>query len=92
MNRCITLYAVLVTCLSILTPIDGLAADGEQETKAPIGGGSHSPGAQTTVLVGRVTNEAGAALDGVRVRVVAVLYPERRVSAISNLTAVERQR
>jgi Carboxypeptidase regulatory-like domain len=79
MNRCITRYAVLVAWLSILTPIDGLAADGEQGTKASIGGGSHSPGAQTTVLVGRVTNEAGAALAGVRVRVVAVVYPERRV-------------
>ena len=67
-NRRGVLSAVLVAGLVAIRRVVAFAADPEQTTKTSPKG-QQTGGAQTAILRGRVTNEAGAPLGNVRVRV-----------------------
>jgi len=91
-NRLSALSAVLVAGLVAVPLVVAFAADPEQTSKtAPKG--QQSTGAQTAILRGRVTNEAGAPLPNVRVcvaipgadmRLVDSTTPQKQLEAKSN--------
>jgi hypothetical protein len=74
----VALSAAFVAGLVTLPPVVALAVDQVQASKTDTVG-QQSTGAQAAILRGRVTDEAGAPLAGVRVRVVAVVAPDKRI-------------
>jgi len=67
-NRLSALRATILTGLVTLPVVVAVAGDSEQ-TDMTASNGQQSSSAQATILYGRVTDKAGAALAGVRVRI-----------------------
>jgi hypothetical protein len=71
------LSAVFLAGLVTLPPVVARAVDPEQASETA-SAGQQPAGAQAAILRGRVTDESGAPLAGVCVRVVAVADPDKR--------------
>jgi beta-lactamase regulating signal transducer with metallopeptidase domain len=87
-NRLSALTATVVAGLVILPLVVAFAADPEQTSKTSPEG-PQTGGAQTAILRGRVTNEAGAPLANVRVRVAIPATDMRFVDAGTDRKLVE---